>query len=46
MLWACFTYNLQHWIRLNKFRATPAVTGGENYKTTNSSRKQQFDRKK
>jgi len=26
MLWACFTYNLQHWIRLNKFRATAAVT--------------------
>ena len=26
MLWACLTYNLQHWIRLNKLRATPAVT--------------------
>jgi len=26
MLWACFTYNLQHWIRLNKLRATAAVT--------------------
>jgi transposase len=26
MLWACLTYNLQHWIRLSKFRATPAVT--------------------
>jgi hypothetical protein len=21
MLWACLTYNLQHWIRLAKFRA-------------------------
>ena len=26
MLWACFTYNLQHWIRLNKLRTTTAVT--------------------
>ena len=26
MLWACLTYNLQHWIRLSKLRATPAVT--------------------
>src|ERR1700682_4045477 len=26
MLWACFTYNLPHWIRLNKLRATAAVT--------------------
>jgi hypothetical protein len=26
MLWACLTYNLQHWIRLNKFRPTAAVT--------------------
>jgi hypothetical protein len=26
MLWACLTYNLQHWIRLNKLSATPAVT--------------------
>lgn len=26
MLWACLTYNLQHWIRLRKLRATPAVT--------------------
>jgi transposase len=25
MLWACFTYNLQHWIRLSKLRATPAT---------------------
>jgi transposase len=25
MLWACLTYNLQHWIRLSKLRATPAV---------------------
>ncbi len=25
MLWACFTYNLQHWIRLSKIRETPAV---------------------
>jgi hypothetical protein len=26
MLWACRTFNLQHWIRLSKLRATPAVT--------------------
>jgi transposase len=26
MLGACFTYNLQHWIRLNKLRTTTAVT--------------------
>jgi transposase len=26
MLWACLTYNLQHWIRLSKIRATPAAT--------------------
>ena len=26
MLWACLTYNLQHWIRLGKLRATAAVT--------------------
>jgi transposase len=26
MLWACFTYNLQHWIRLNKLRGTAAVS--------------------
>jgi transposase len=26
MLWACLTYNLQHWIRLSKLRAIPAVT--------------------
>jgi transposase len=25
MLWACLTYNLQHWIRLSKLRATSAV---------------------
>src|ERR1700675_3330714 len=25
MLWACLTYNLQHWIRLSKLRATPAI---------------------
>jgi transposase len=25
MLWACLTYNLQHWIRLNKHRAEPAA---------------------
>ena len=24
VLWACFTYNLQHWIRLRKLRAAPA----------------------
>jgi transposase len=24
LLWACLTYNLQHWIRLNKLRAAPA----------------------
>jgi hypothetical protein len=26
MLWACLTYNLQHWTRLSKIRATPATT--------------------
>jgi hypothetical protein len=26
MLWACLTHNLQHWIRLKKLNATPAVT--------------------
>src|SRR6202043_2764913 len=26
MLWACFTYNLQHWIRLHKLRPAPATT--------------------
>ena len=26
LLWACLTYNLQHWARLNKFRPTAAVT--------------------
>jgi len=26
MLWACLTYNLQHWIRLSTLRATAAVT--------------------
>lgn len=26
MLWACLTYNLQHWIRLNKLRAAPTAT--------------------
>jgi len=26
MLWACLTYNLQHWVRLSKIRATPAAT--------------------
>src|ERR1019366_2679905 len=26
MLWACLTYNLQHWIRLNKLRAAPAAS--------------------
>ncbi len=25
MLWACLTYNLQHWIRLNKFPATAVI---------------------
>ncbi len=25
MLWACLTYNLQHWIRLSKLRTTTAV---------------------
>jgi hypothetical protein len=25
MLWACLTYNLQHWVRLNKFRATATI---------------------
>jgi transposase len=25
MLWACLTYNLQHWIRLSKIKAAPAV---------------------
>jgi transposase len=26
MLWACLTYNLQHWIRLNKLQPAPAAT--------------------
>jgi transposase len=26
MLWACLTYNLQHWIRLNKLRTAAALT--------------------
>ena len=26
MLWACLTYNLQHWIRLNRLRPAPAAT--------------------
>jgi hypothetical protein len=26
MLWTCLTFNLQHWIRLGKLRATPAFT--------------------
>ena len=26
MLWACLTYNLQHWIRLSKLRTTAAIT--------------------
>jgi transposase len=26
MLWACLTYNLQHWIRLSKLHTTTAVT--------------------
>jgi len=26
MLWACLTYNLQHWIRLGKLRAAPAAS--------------------
>jgi transposase len=26
LLWACLTYNLQHWIRLTKFRAASAVS--------------------
>ena len=26
MLWACLTYNLQHWIRLRKLRPAPAIT--------------------
>jgi hypothetical protein len=26
LLWACLTFDLQHWIRLSKLRATPAVT--------------------
>jgi hypothetical protein len=26
LLWACLTYNLQHWARLNKLRATPAAS--------------------
>jgi transposase len=25
MLWACLTFNLQHWIRLSKLHTTPAV---------------------
>jgi transposase len=26
LLWACLTYNLQHWARLNKLRAAPAAS--------------------
>ena len=26
ILWACLTYNLQHWIRLSKLRTTTAIT--------------------
>lgn len=26
LLWACFTYNLQHWIRLRKLRPAPVAT--------------------
>ena len=26
MLWACLTYNMQHWIRLRKLRAIPAAS--------------------
>ena len=26
MLWACLTYNLQHWIRLSELRTTTAIT--------------------
>jgi transposase len=26
MLWACLTYNLQHWIRLHKLRPAPVIT--------------------
>lgn len=26
LLWACFTYNLQHWIRLRKLRPAPSAT--------------------
>jgi hypothetical protein len=26
MLWACLTYNLQHWIRLRKLGAIPATS--------------------
>lgn len=26
MLWACLTYNLQHWIRLRKLQAAPAAS--------------------
>lgn len=26
LLWSCLTYNLQHWIRLNKLRAVPATS--------------------
>jgi Transposase DDE domain len=25
LLWACLTYNLQHWIRLGKLRTSPAA---------------------
>ena len=25
MLWVCFTYNLQHWIRLNKSRTAAST---------------------
>jgi len=25
LLWACLTYNLQHWIRLGKLKTSPAL---------------------
>jgi hypothetical protein len=26
MLWACLSYNLQHWIRLRKLQPAPVIT--------------------
>jgi hypothetical protein len=40
MLWACLTYNLQHWIRLRKLRPAPA--GPLREKRTGRERRSDF----